>query len=153
MRKYKHKKLTRLKITTYDELLGLITIYKIFGRKVFSIDLDMTELTYDQNRFYSDCLTHYYKACGCSEGTIAGIICGLIAALILVPNFFINHRFTIVQMFISYFSLTFLAMTIGKIYGIAKARKKFCKCIAEIKCKIKNYGEHIILPGVGRSKC
>jgi hypothetical protein len=114
-------------ISNSASLKKLIPEISLFKTARKNIHLQIDHLTEQENKLLQYRVEKYYKACGCSQGRITGIITLIAFIVLMLTGIVPVHELGIGKTFLYYFILSFITMLIGKIAGLWQAREQLGK--------------------------
>jgi hypothetical protein len=106
------------------ELIPEISLFKA-ARK--NIRLQIENLSEQENKKLQYKVEKYYKACGCSQGRITGIITLFVFILFMLTGIVPVQKLGIAKTFLYYFIFSFITMLIGKTAALYQARRQLGK--------------------------
>ena len=107
------------------------------------IELQLSELSEEENYTYQEIINSHLTACGCGEGklTLGILVAAYVLYLSYRPEGF--HDLGWVAYGIG-FALACLGAMIGKVYGLTKARRRLVAAVGELRLHVLGNG-----PGAG----
>lgn len=121
-----------MRISSPEELYPLLSKFTLTGLRTGYVVLDIHWLNEEENIRYSGQVNKHYKACGCSEGTVAGLIGVVVGtAFFFFGRWYWSSLSTTMSVMIAT-GVVFGFMTVGKIYGLLQAKRKLYQTILEI---------------------
>ncbi len=123
-------------IKEMDDFQKLLLNYSVFGLRKDRAILQLSGFTAEENQKFGELVNVYYRACGCSEGTLAGMV----GVVFIVAIYFVNgwpwNYYSIQQGIVYTVIVLFLSMSIGKVFGLLQAKHKLKRLIQELSTKI-----------------
>jgi len=111
-------------------LAGEIGLFKT-ARKNVRVRFD--HLSEQENANLQDRVIKYYKACGCAQGRVTGIITLLGFVVLLATGVISARELGVLKTLWYYFLCSFITMLVAKIIGIWQARKQLTKLAMEFQ--------------------
>jgi|SRR6478736_333673 len=115
------------------ELIPEISLFKA-ARK--NIRLQIENLSEQENKKLQYKVEKYYKACGCSQGRITGIITLFVFILFMLTGIVPVRQIGIAKTFLYYFIFSFITMLIGKTAALYQARRQLGKLADQLEHNI-----------------
>jgi len=116
--------------SSLQNLAGEMGLFKTSRR---NIRVCFEHLSERENANLQDRVTKYYKACGCAQGRVTGIITLLGFVLLLATGVLSVRELGVPKTLLYYFLCSFVTMLVAKIIGIWQARKQLMKLATEFQ--------------------
>lgn len=100
-----------------------------FNRRYKKIYIQFNWLSREDNLAIEQEINKHYKACGCTQGRITGIITFISYLVLLITGVISIQNLGLWKTIWIYLILAVIAMLIGKAYGLLRARKSLRQLI------------------------
>ena len=122
-------------ISDVTTLKSMVHEINLFQKKKKKIKVEFEFLNEEENKQLQNKIQKYYSACGCSQGRMTGVFTLLAYAGFLFTGIISVYKLGIGNTILLYFACSIITMTVGKIYGLQKARRSLLHLANELELK------------------